>query len=240
MINKKNFIPQILFKFLKHNVKQIEDSIPKQVTPHFGSFSQFQEDIILYYLLDGKQRGVYVDIGANSPITLNNTYFFYLKGWRGINVEPNPILFEEFQSKRLDDINLNIGVGEKNESLTFYMLEDDTISSFNYDFATKNAKDFNSKIIDKRKIEVLTLKTVMEKHLNGNTIDFLSIDVEGFDLEVLKGNDWDLYRPRVVLIESNRQGSLILSFMKEVRYELIFSNGCNSFFVSKELLEQKE
>lgn len=240
MINKRDFIPPILFKIFKRYNQSENDSIPYQVSSHLNSYSQFLEDIILYHLLKGKQSGIYVDIGANDPLHLNNTHFFYKKGWRGINIEPNPILLDKFKLIRPEDININVGVGESNGILPFYILEDDTISSFNYKFAVKNAKNFNSRIVAKKNIEILTIKSILNEYLKDNAIDFMSIDVEGYDLEVLKGNDWIKFRPKIVLVESNRQGSLIAQYMKNIDYELVYSNGCNSFFLSNEYLNNSQ
>ncbi|MFH1772969.1 MAG: FkbM family methyltransferase [Patescibacteria group bacterium] len=165
------------------------------------TYSQTGEDLILNILLKSKKSGFYVDVGANDPKKNNNTFLFYKNGWSGINIEPNIKKIDLFKKKRKRDLNLNFGIGTANGDLKFYIFNVDTLSTF----SKKVANDYVSmghKILDIKKIKVLSLKSILDKYLNSRNIDFLSVDTEGNDLDVLKSNDWDKYRPNFLIIET--------------------------------------
>jgi len=82
------------------------------------------------FFLRGISKPTYIDIGANHPFYLSNTALFYEKGCRGINIEANPDLIKEFKLRRPADININVGVGEKEDAMDFFVMEDNTLSSF--------------------------------------------------------------------------------------------------------------
>lgn len=94
-----------------------------------NSHSQAREDLIIDKLLK-KTNGFYIDIGANHPTKINNTYRFYKKGWRGINIEPDVNNYKLFSSIRGEDVNLNCGLSDRNEILVFYIFERDVLSTF--------------------------------------------------------------------------------------------------------------
>lgn len=195
-------------------------------------YSKSGEDAILFNLfynkLANRAKGFYVDIGAHHPTFQSNTFLFYKNGWSGINIDADPDSINQLAKNRKRDINLNIGVGEKSSSLTFYRLEKgyETMNSF----SLKNLKDLGieNKIRDEIKIQVKPLKLILEETLpKGKAIDFIDIDVEGMDLDVLKSNDWNQFRPKVVLIEADKRNISeiiqhpIYTFLKSVDYELI-------------------
>ena len=95
-----------------------------------SSFSQYGEDLVLDKLLLNVTTGTYLDVGANDPNHFSNTKRFYLRGWTGINVEPNPTLFRLLEKHRKRDVNLNIGVGSKTDRLVFYSMNAHTLSTF--------------------------------------------------------------------------------------------------------------
>lgn len=196
-----------------------------------NSYSQFGEDLVLDALLGSKEKGFYIDVGANSPRRLNNTYRFYLRGWRGINIEPQPALYREFAGLRTNDINLNIGIAETPGALHFYELEANTLSTFDREAAMKNARRFKSSVRAEYDIPVYPLQTVLQVHLPPETeIDFLSIDTEGYDLRVLQSNDWKVYRPAAIVIETGERKIEIDQFLRKVGYSLIYLNGTNSIY----------
>ena len=94
------------------------------------SYSQWGEDIIIDNLLGRKKRGFYIDIGAYDPTRFSNTKRFYLRGWRGINVEPDPVRIKKFHKERPGDINLNIGIADKSRVLNFFKFDPPTLSTF--------------------------------------------------------------------------------------------------------------
>lgn len=177
-------------------------------------YSQFGEDVFLKSLFFKQTTGYYIDIGAFHPISGSNTYMFYKMGWRGINIEPNPSMFKLLKKYRKKDININ-------KAISFYKGE----ANFNINSVFSGIMDKNyiyqDRIQKKIKVDTDTLKNILSSHLTSvQSIDFMSIDCEGHDLNVLKSNDWELYRPRVIIVEDHSMNinSEIDSFLKSKDY----------------------
>jgi FkbM family methyltransferase len=165
------------------------------------TYSQTGEDLILSLFLD-KSAGFYVDIGANHPHLFNNTSLFYNRGWTGINIEPNPNKIKLFKRLRKRDINLNIGISAQEDELDFFILREDTLSTFSPEISLSYQK-MGHRLMDTKKIFTLPLAKVLERNLPfAQKIDFFSIDTEGFDQEVLTSNDWVKYRPQFIILET--------------------------------------
>lgn len=164
-------------------------------------YSQTGEDIIINNFFRNKNIGTYIDIGANDPKKFSNTYLFYAKGWRGINIEPNIKKITSLKRVRSKDVNLNFGVGQNNGELTFYDFKPDTLSTFSEEIA-KQYQQMGHKLKSIKKVQVLPLNIILDKYLIGAKIDFMTIDTEGNDLEILKSNDWTKYRPTYLIIET--------------------------------------
>lgn len=165
------------------------------------SYSQTGEDMILDFLLNGKKRGCYVDIGAYDPKRFSNTYFFYKKGWSGITIEPNYKKHRAFLRVRPRDTHLNIGVGRVQETLDFFVFDSDTLSTFSKETA-EEYKKLGHNCLEVRKVDVYPLKDIFAKYLNNRKIDSMSIDTEGSDMVALETNDWNLYRPAFIIVET--------------------------------------
>lgn len=233
-----------IFHFLKLVLPPfLTDWVKKKRHPHkkerdykpnldlIDSFSQYQEDLILDAIL-GKDKGFYIDVGANDPKKFSNTLRFYKKGWTGINIEPQPKKIELFNATRDRDINLNIGINTREGWLDFYNLKIDTLSTFDRKVAEYHCKRFNTEINEVIRVKVQRLDVVLEQYLKVNSsIDFMSIDTEGFDTKVLASNDWSHFRPKVVLIEVGDQEAFIMDFFESIDYELVYKNSCNSIFM---------
>lgn len=203
------------------------------------SFSAAGEDMILRHILGSdKQDGFYLDVGAFHPVKASNTYFFYLYGWRGINIEPRPGSKKLFDKIRPKDINLEIGISEEPGELTYYFIgEDSSINSFSPGFLEQMG--MLGEVIRKVSVPVLPLREVLDQHLpNGQPIHFMNVDVEGYDLQVLKSNDWERFRPKLLVVEDSAveaQQSEIVRFMKEEGYNVcaqnvIILNQLNEYF----------
>jgi FkbM family methyltransferase len=165
-------------------------------------FSQEGEDIILDKFFYEKQKGFYVDIGAHHPMRLSNTYKYYLKGWKGINVDAMPGSMDLFKQVRSRDVNLEIGVGQSKGVLPFYVFEQGTLNTFDVDNA-KRLQESGIKLKSMVNVPVMPLSVLLDKYLPaGQHIDFMSVDVEGLDYEVLCSNDWTKYKPTVLIVES--------------------------------------
>jgi FkbM family methyltransferase len=232
----RKFIKSLLPGDIKRNVQQLLLGYKH----YYPSFSSSGEDMILNYLFTKKllrrEPGFYVDIGAYQPVKFSATYFFYYNNWRGINIDATPGSMEAFKQLRPRDINLEIGVAENTGHLTFYNYPDnDTINTFN-----PAMLELEGGV--KLKVKTLPLATIMEQHLpKGQLIDFISIDVEGFELEVLKSNDWEKYRPFIVLIEYFEMdfnkifSSDIYRLMTEKGYKLILRTPIGLYFAEKDV-----
>ncbi len=163
------------------------------------SYAQDGEDVMLRRLFPADHIGFYLDIGANDPVVDSVTNHFYDRGWRGINVEPITNLFERLQSARPRDINLNVGLSDQVGHLTFHESMDiPGWSTFSRDLA--NSYQNRGMTLRESLIPVTTLARICEEHVT-KPIDFLKVDVEGFEREILAGADWSRWRPRVVIVE---------------------------------------
>jgi FkbM family methyltransferase len=214
----------------------------KTVEHHNLSFSQEGEDRILARIFEHKQKGFYVDIGAHHPQRLSNTYSFYLRGWRGINVDAMPGSIDKFNAIRPEDINLEIPISSESETLTYYSYNEPALNTFSkerYESRFK-ASQFKGRywVVKKLELDTMPLSEVLHRHLPpGQTIDFMTVDVEGLEHQVLLSNDWSKYRPEVVLVEelasylnSLAMPSRLKMFMEEQGYELFARTVNTSFY----------
>ncbi|MCL4338840.1 FkbM family methyltransferase [Patescibacteria group bacterium] len=193
------------------------------------SYSQYFEDLELDKAFKNKTLGFYVDVGANDPRILSNTYHFYLKGWRGINIEPDTDLFTKLEKYRKEDINLNIGIARRRGKRKFFNISAPTLSTFSEITAIRSESE-GYKINEIKYIDVIPLSQILDKYLVNGKVDFFSIDVEGYESEVLRSNNWRKYRPEFIIIEINRSGKEIKSFLESKMYRQIFENGTNAIF----------
>lgn len=207
------------------------------------SYSQVGEDIILDFFLKEKKSGFYIDIGSYHPINLSNTYKFYERGWSGINIEPNHNKFRLFEEQRAKDINLNMGIGPSETKANFFIFDADTLSTFSEQVA-ENYKKIGHKVTEVKEIELMPLKKVIEKYAHNKKIDFLSVDTEGYDLEVLKTNDWNVYRPSLIVLETVEYSHDVLGkklndsydqFMSNIGYRKIADTYINTIYIDKNI-----
>ncbi len=168
------------------------------------SFSQTGEDCIINFAFNhiGIQKPSYIDIGAHHPFRLSNTALFYNRGSRGINIEPEVNLFNAFLKHRPKDINLNIGIADKPNSLEFYLMSDPGLNTFSKEEALRMEKAGKGKIIKQMNIAVDTVINVIDKYCGGKCPQLMSIDVEGFDEAILKSIDFEKIAPVVICAET--------------------------------------
>lgn len=204
------------------------------------SYSQEGEDLILNRLLPDKKEGFFVDIGAHHPKRFSNTYLFYLKGWNGINIDPNIGIMKVFNKIRPRDINIEIGVSKNEDNILYYQFNEPALNTFNKNEAEIKSKNNSEvyRITNIIKVKTLPLSIILDKYLKKNiVIDFMTIDVEGYDLDVLQSNNWALYRPKILLVEELRTNidniykqSDINSFLKLQNYILYHRTYNTSFY----------
>lgn len=197
-------------------------------------FSQGGEDAILQNIfrkqLDSKTKGFFVDIGAFHPYKDSNTYLFYRNGWNGINIDATPGSMAAFRKVRPRDINIECGVGEIEQVMNYYVIAyDSTMNSFSKENLVANG--MFSEVTKTIPVKVLPLKKILQQHEKlFSEIDLLTIDVEGFDFEVLSSNDWIKYKPKVIAIELNVISIDDLSdhrsvkFLKNLGYTVVAKN----------------
>ena len=188
---------------------------------------------------------VFVDIGAFHPEKYSNTHLLSKLGWTGINIEPNPDQFIFFEKERKKDINLNIGISLKDTELNYYSFNNPAVNTFDKLHAEKWSNVSGFCIDNEIKIKVQPLSTVLSKYLtSGRQIDLMTIDVEGLDIDVLRSNNWDKYRPSVILIESDIYINLnllenpIYLFLIEKNYSLFWISGVSLFFKDNKGIHQ--
>ena len=168
------------------------------------SWAQEGEDLVLRRFFEGQKQGLYVDVGAHHPWQYSNTFWFYRRGWRGINIDAMPGSMDAFQLHRPEDVNLELAISDSGEPLTYHMFNKPALNGLNPTVsARRDGNTHGDRIVSRIQVSTRPLASVLDEHLppDVHTIDFLTVDVEGHDLEVLRSNDWKRYRPRMVLAE---------------------------------------
>jgi FkbM family methyltransferase len=231
-----------LKSFIKKAIVDIiPDSIKRAIrNPYINSnvsYSQEGEDLILERIFGKKAKGFFIDVGAHHPVKYSNTYIFYLKGWRGINIDAMPGSMEVFNELRPDDINIECPISDDEEELTYYIFNEPALNTFSEEEAKKKDGIENFKVTRTEKLRTKKLANVVAEYLpNGQGVDFISIDVEGLDLRVLKSIDWNVIKPKIILVEDLSRDLEIIFEKGEVRKYLqtkgykIFAKTVNTVF----------
>lgn len=163
-------------------------------------YSQEGEALILDRFFDFRSEGFYVDVGAHHPKRFSNTYSFYKRGWRGVNIDPTPGVKEMFDEIRPEDISLSMAVSNIEGKQDFHLFSEPALNTFSKSLAEEYQR-VGCKLIEVRPIESKKLSSLLEECQIDKPIDFMSIDVEDHELQVLQSNDWNKFRPRVLLVE---------------------------------------
>jgi FkbM family methyltransferase len=187
---KRNFVKYIYFysQYLKSKIKLKK------------SYSNWGIDMMADFFFRNKKEGIYIDVGCHHPLINNNTYPLYKRGWKGINIDIDYGAIDSFNFLRSKDTNIEIAVSDTTGEAELF---------FYHNRAAKNTlskeKGFDSKEI--QKIKTSTLNKVIENSIyKDKKINFISIDVEGYELNVLKGFDFKKYKPDLVVLELIQEG----------------------------------
>lgn len=190
--------------------------------------------MILLRYFKSRKEGFYIDVGAHHPKRFSNTYFFYKRGWRGINIEPNPKGYALLKSKRKRDINVQCGISDIEGTLDYYMFDEPALNTFDQRLAQQHSA--SSLPLEIRKIQVIRLETILDDLISTDiSIDFMNIDVEGHDLNVLRSNNWEKYRAHIIIVEALGNNieqvleSEIANYMKSCEYDP-YAKTVNSVF----------
>ena len=223
------------FQFLKSKIK------PRIVNANWGL------DIVINAIFKDKKKGIYIDIGCHHPLINNNTYILYKRGWNGINVDLDFSSIEMFNFFRPNDFNCKVALSnKKGESDLFF-------------FHNRAPKNTLNKINGKgaklvKKIKTDTLDNIIKQSkLSIKKIDFLTIDVEGNELNVLRGFDLNKYEPKVIVLElinkknnsfheqeiKDIQKSKIYKYMIKKNYKLANWIHDDLIFVSKKFIKKR-
>jgi FkbM family methyltransferase len=196
-------------------------------------YSQNREDLLLEAFFPDTKDGFYIDVGAYDPDYDSVTKLFYKKGWSGINIEPQQSRYKKFVSVRKRDINLNSGVSDKKGKLTLRAYENGGLSTFSDEIKDSYSDETDPSVqaYEDVTVPVMTLKDVFAKHALNKIINFMKVDVEGLEYEVLAGNDWNSYRPQVLCIEANHIVRDWKQLLRENGYECVFFDGLNEYYV---------
>src|SRR6516225_5540454 len=192
----------------------------KNRSPSVISYAHNFEDVMLARVFSGRTDGFYVDVGAGDPVSLSVTKWFYDLGWSGINIEPNRSLFKKLSVDRSRDVNLECGAGASG----------------------REQKTFGTT----RTVRVVPLTEILDQYAGDRHIDFLKVDVEGWEREVLCGLDLEKYRPTVMLVESvwpetrTESQSEWEEDLIAARYTFVHFDGINRFYLANEHLHLKE
>ena len=240
----KNMIKRLIYKITPKKVVAFYQRNDKKQIPESDkyasiSYAQEGEDVLLERFIGDKKEGFYIDIGAHHPHRFSNTFHFYKKGWKGLNIDAMPGSMEAFKAKRPRDINLEMGVSSEEGELLYYIFNEPALNTFSEEEAKKKDGFRNFKVIETKKIKTLPLAKILNEHLPENTeIDFMSIDVEGLDFMVIQSNDCHQYRPKYILIEDLQrrpiaqviQDSTLYEYLNELDYSLVAKTFNTLFF----------
>ncbi|GAB2851206.1 hypothetical protein GCM10027277_19360 [Pseudoduganella ginsengisoli] len=204
----------------------------------FLSYAQNFEDVLLWRALGHIKNGFYIDVGANDPVEHSVTKAFYDAGWWGINVEPMPSYVQVFLRDRPRDVNLAIAAGATDGSITLY----DTPAvngwaSVDPDVAAAHRAQGTDVV--ETTVAMRTLASICAEHARGD-IHFLKVDVEGWEGDVLRGMDFQRWRPWVVLVEAIRPNSQESDhedwehLLTQHRYTFAYFDGLNRYYVAEE------
>jgi len=160
-------------------------------------FSQTGEDIIIKNLLGNKESGFYVDVGCHHPTRISNTFGLYLNGWKGVCIDANQNLTEKFQKVRLNDIVIHALISDIEEEQVYIEYQKEAFNAI----GSLLAADAGN-IKSMRKFNTKRLEDILDEHnASIKSFDLLTIDVEGYELKVLKSLNIDKYRPTLICVE---------------------------------------
>ncbi len=207
------------------------------------SYAQCGEDLVIDFLAQrfGWDKFTYLDIGTNHPKKFNNTYLFYKKGCRGVCVEPDAELIKTIKFARPNDKVLNVGLSEGAESIAdFYIMSVNTLNTFSKADAEELDKQGTYKIKKVVKVPLKNVNNIIAENFNGKTPNLISLDVEGWNEEIIKSFDFDKYKPEIFCVETTYfepSGKIeriegIFDIMKQKGYSVFSDNQINTIFIA--------
>lgn len=201
------------------------------------SYSSFGEDRLILKFLGKQPVGFYVDVGAHAPIDYSNTYALYRLGWRGLAIDPDPDAIAAFRMSRPDDIALQYAIGTKPGEVTLHLFNDRSMNTVDAASFTRTLANPRKRHLGDIKVERRPLAEVLAEHVPaGRKIDFMNVDCEGVDLDVLRSNDWARFHPPVLAVEDldldleRVVESRIFRYLRPLGYRLVSQLHCTSIY----------
>ena len=204
------------------------------------SYSQNQEDVVLFRLVQLVPEGFYVDVGAAHPVTDNVTYALYEAGWRGINIEPMKREADLLREIRPRDITCEVAAGESTGRVTLYEAPIENRGATTADKELVEVYKSTGQSFGSFEVEVARLDKILEDN-QIQTVHVLKIDVEGFEKSVIQGSSIEKYRPWVLVIEATRPNSTVdvsaewEQLVLSAGYVLTLFDGLNKFYVRDDM-----
>ena len=204
------------------------------------SYAQAREDVLLNRALHHvpSSDGFYIDVGGFDPDYDSVTRHFYEHGWHGINIEPNKQLFPKFVDRRPRDINMHVAVTEVPGEVTFYEIDNGQLGTLEERFAQQHVEE--GMTMNSYTVPALTLAQICEQHVTGD-IHFLKIDVEGHEGAVIRGMNFERWRPWVLVIEATEPNRLDRptyqewdSLVQQAGYLFLYTDVLNRYYVARE------
>ena len=214
------------------------------------SYSQTGEDLLVrqVFTMLGQSRISYLDLGANHPTRFSNTYLFYRDGSSGVSVEPDPAAQGLFRKWRPRDTLLCCGVGLTDGAADFYVMTTNTLNTFSREEALRYQGYGNQEILETIKVPLKPVNAILERHFRERCPNFISLDIEGMDLEILKTLDFQRFRPEVFCIETltytedktERKLDEIIEYMKSKDYTVYADTYINTIFVDRAAWQRRK
>ena len=204
------------------------------------SYSSYGEDKIILNYFKKKKKGFYVDVGCYHPLVGSNTHLLYKKKWNGINIDVNALSIDLFKRARKEDDNLNLAISNTKKKIKLYFRKEiNMLNTINKQYAKMHfKKGFNEKVVDCN-----TLDSVLKSsNYNNKQIDFLNLDVEGNELNVLKSLNFRKYNPKLICVEIHNytniskkkkntfKNNTTYKFLYKKKYRIIWNNGFSYIF----------
>jgi len=198
-------------------------------------YSCFGEDLFVSDYFKNQDSGFYVDVGSYHPFFWNNTYLLHKKKWSGINIDANPLSTELFKFARRDDYNFNLAITNKrnNKITLYYRRKMNVLNTTDESFAKKNFPNG----YETTDIECSSLDSVLSKtKYKGKFIDFLNIDVENTEKDVLESLSFEIYRPKLICVEihseseENLKNNITYKFLLEKGYKIAWQKEYSFIF----------
>jgi FkbM family methyltransferase len=208
------------------------------------SYAQNFEDVMIARLFPRDHKGFYIDVGAADPLHLSVTKHFYDAGWHGINVEPLPRFHQRLVDARPRDVNVQAVIGRKQAARTFFEIAELPENSTSDEAVMAQLKE-QGRTVHTHQVEVVSLEEVCDRHVGDRQIDFMKIDVEGGELEVLQSANWRRYRPVLLVIEAvvvNGREETWAGWehvLIEQGYEKVWFDALNNYYLRRESADLK-